>query len=64
MKTAEDFVSEIRANVDDWYAGGCDYNIFHVRQVAIWDAVYAAGKEVSDRVQGIIRASLKMSVRA
>ncbi len=55
---AAQFVAELRANVDGWYGQEntpVTYAAFSARNGATWRKIEAAGKEIHDEVDRILR---------
>ena len=52
------FLSELKSNVDAWYADQIDYETFGVRQRATWDAIRGAGQAVEEMVLRALRDQL------
>jgi hypothetical protein len=55
---AKQFLAELGANVDAWYAGQIDYEAFGARQRATWDAIHAAGPAIAEQVLRALRERL------
>lgn len=49
------FLAELNANVEAWYAGRIDYDVFDARQRTTWDAIHAAGPAVTEQVLRALR---------
>ena len=54
-KNAKRFLDEIEGNVDAWYLGRMDYEVFNARQRATWDAIRRAGQDVEEAVLRALR---------
>lgn len=55
---AKQFLAELSANVDAWYADEIDYEAFGARQRATWDAIHAAGPAIEEQVLRVLRERL------
>jgi hypothetical protein len=55
---AKQFLAELGANVDAWYAGQIDYEAFGARQRATWDGIHAAGPAIEEQVLRVLRDRL------
>ena len=55
---AKRVLEEIEGNVDAWYLGRMDYETFHARQCATWDAIRKAGRGVEEAVLRALRDRL------
>ena len=64
MKTAAQFLEDITANVDAWYADRIDYETFGARQRATWDAIEEADPGIKARVLEALRDQLHPAERA
>ena len=64
MKNAAQFLEDITANVDAWYADGIDYETFSARQRVTWDAIEDAGPAIKARVLKALRDRLPPADRA
>ena len=53
-KTVDEFVAELRGNVDAWYAKEIDYDAFHARQCVTWATICDAGPAVHDEVRRVL----------